>query len=664
MRNAQQGASGPDRTRAINGQLQPARPGPNQLSPQRAQPRAARREVRVRRSRRAILLDLPIAWRLTLGFLLAAVIAAAAAGVPALQRAQSLGNEAGFYQSLLQWNTTLSTGNNLVQLMNTEVHQTLLDASNPTPSTETLTTDQVAVADLASRYDTILASFVTGGLLSTHADEVGLLSEANHGGQVAEQQTLTSSTLRTWHVYRTAQNAVMQTIASGDVNAANTLERAQGEPTNADTLSALRSLIQFDGRIAASVRDVANVEQQYQLIIALVASALAFLAIGAVGWVISDTLVRRLVALQSVAHAVGQGRMETRVRVAGRDEIAEVSAAVNGMLDTIVGLLDMAQRQRDALVTAAERLFSDVRIAGSGDLRVNASVSGDPIGMLGNAFNLTVGRFRRFALRSQVTVEQMEVAARQLHDRAGAYLTAAHHVATGTAASGGARAGWESDAEFSRHLEYVRSLAEETTTSGTTGRAETILDLAEKAHLSARRLNQLVANGFSQLSQGRENGNVRAQIEELRTLGEVLARLGSEAQMALPASGEQGGALVEAIDRLGALARSGPSSALGLQAAAGDPAAQVMELVRLIQTFAQEADALARHFGNISRELRDGLGSFRLDAPAGNGQSPYLPSGVGVQEPYAVPQQSTGYSSPRSPRQYGGTATSSQPHWR
>lgn len=285
----------------------------------------------------------------------------------------------GVEQLLLQWNTNLSTGNNLVQLMNTEVHQTLLDASVPNPSRETLASDQAAVASLASRYEAILASFVQAGLLSTHPDEVSLLSEANHGGEVAQQQTLTSSALRTWHVYRSAQQAVMQDIAAVDPDGANVLERAQGEPTNADTLSALRTLIQFDGRIASSVHDVAAVEQQYQLISALVAAVLAFLAIGVVGWVISNTLVRRLLALQSVTQAVEQGQMETRVQVAGRDEIAEVSDSVNGMLDTIVGLLDVAQRQRDALVAAAERLFSDVRIAGSGDLRVNASVSSDPV---------------------------------------------------------------------------------------------------------------------------------------------------------------------------------------------------------------------------------------------------------------------------------------------
>ncbi len=241
-------------------------------------------------------------------------------------------------------------------------------------------------------------------------------------------------------MYRDAQSQVLQDVASGDLASAAVLQRAQGEPTNADALSALRALIQFEERIAASVHDASLVEQQNQLITALVAAVLAFLAIGAVGWVISDTLVRRLRQLQRVTLAVEQGQVETRVAVIGRDEIASVSTSVNGMLDTIVGLLDVSRRQRDALVSAAERLFADVRVAGAGDLRVNATVSGDPIGMLGNAFNFTVGRFRRFVLRTQSTVDQLDIATRQVYDRVEVFLTSTQHVVRGTAAGPSGRA--------------------------------------------------------------------------------------------------------------------------------------------------------------------------------------------------------------------------------
>jgi hypothetical protein len=62
--------------------------------------------------RHSLLLDLPIAWRLTLGFLLAALIAAAASGLSGVLRAQSLATQAAFYQRLLEANTSLTTGAN------------------------------------------------------------------------------------------------------------------------------------------------------------------------------------------------------------------------------------------------------------------------------------------------------------------------------------------------------------------------------------------------------------------------------------------------------------------------------------------------------------------------------------------------------------------------
>src|SRR5215469_4517704 len=102
------------------------RPASPRLVPSRIQGHSSRR--------RHLLLDLPIAWRLALGFLLAALIAAAAAGLSGLQRAESSSREADFYQNLLVANTSLTTASSYMQLLNTEVHTTLEDAAVSTPS--------------------------------------------------------------------------------------------------------------------------------------------------------------------------------------------------------------------------------------------------------------------------------------------------------------------------------------------------------------------------------------------------------------------------------------------------------------------------------------------------------------------------------------------------
>jgi HAMP domain-containing protein len=378
---------------------------------------------RLRRSGN-LLLNLSIGKRLTVGFLLAALIATLAAGLVGLLRAQSLSRQSAFYQQLLQINTSLNIGANYLQLMNTEIHTLLSSAEATAPSQETINQERQAVQGLATRYDSILSSYLATDLLTNHPDEAALLAEAGQSGQVEQQETLAASALRTWQLYRASLQQILQDLASGNLNDAQHQLRFQAEPTNADALSALRALIQLDQQLAAAVQQAATVEEEQQLITSIIAAVLAALAIVLVGWFISGTLVRRLRHLQSVTRAIERGQLDARVVVIGRDEIAEVSAAFNAMLETLLTLLEETRRQRDALTNAARHLFSDMRVVSAGDLRVSAPVSDDPIGMLANAFNFTVGRFRRFVLRVQSALQQQEVIGRRQLEQAEALLLA------------------------------------------------------------------------------------------------------------------------------------------------------------------------------------------------------------------------------------------------
>jgi hypothetical protein len=100
-----------------------------------------------------------------------------------------LNRQSDFYQNLLQTNTSLTTGENFLQLMNIET----------------------------------------------------------------QQLTLAGSALRTWRVYQTAQNQVVGDVQAGNIDAAQNLLHVQAEPTNADAQSALRALISFDERLASYV---------------------------------------------------------------------------------------------------------------------------------------------------------------------------------------------------------------------------------------------------------------------------------------------------------------------------------------------------------------------------------------------------------------------------
>ncbi len=589
----------------------------------------------IRRSSRRggnLLLDLPIAGRLTLGFLLAGLIAALASGIIGVQRSQSLTLQANFYQSLLQTNTSLTTGGNFLQLTNTEVH-TLLDvASAPNPSHETLALDEQAISNLTSRYDTILKDYVAHDLVSLHPDQSALLAEAGKSVQVSQQQTLAGSTLRTWLVYKAAQSQLLQDITSNNLLIAQTLERAQGEPTNADAQSALRSLIQFDGRLANSVQTAALVEEQNQLLTTIIGAVIAFMCIGLVGLFISNTLVQRLRHLRQITQTVEQGDIARRAVVVGRDEIADVSASVNAMLETIVGLLEETRNQRDALTNAAEHLFTEMRVVSAGELRVNASVHSDPIGMLANAFNFTIGRFRRFVLRTQSSIEQLDVVARQEQDHATQFLKMAHaqlqelaqpavaipvtpivqHKVSGDLA-GNADSTRSKDERLAL-LAQVRRTQERLQQFGTmqgVQRTQVLPGLTEQAANTLERLNKLIQVELEARGRG-ASGTLQRTMQELQNVEKLLQRIFAEMQQSQLYTHRLYSTLDTDLNQLNSSIRqisvretSSPDAGLTNEKSA--------EFIRVGASFAQEILALSRHLSAIMQELRSNISSFQLD---------------------------------------------------
>jgi methyl-accepting chemotaxis protein len=590
-------------------------------------PNTSRADVHPRRN---LLLDVPIAWRLTLGFLLAAVIAASAAGFSGIQRAQSLNRESEFYQSLLASNTTMNNGATFLQLMNAKTQSMLTDATAVPPSTETLKQDQDAINQLTARFDGVASNYLKNDVLDAHPEQMSLLNETGQESLVTQQRILAASMSRTWRVYRDAVGQVLSDIASGNITDAQLQVRSQAEPTNTDALSALRAVIQFDGRLATSVHQAADQEQRDQSITTIAVALVAFLLTAIVGWVISGTLVRRLRVLGMVAESVERGDFAARVEVIGTDEIGRVTSSVNGMLDTIVGLLDVTRRQRDALQNAAQRLFADIRTAGTGDLRVNAAVGSDPIGMLANAFNFTTNRFRRFVLRTQSSLDQLDMISRQEVQRSETFLIAAqalvHSQNSSRSASsysippGGPNSGRE---DFSGglsertegikpHLAQARDLLGKIAREGVNQRSRSVFDLAEQAYLSAGRLSQLTMTTFNNGFPGVGAEAMHAQIDELRTLGTLLSQLGAEAaaiqKNATLGLSELDETLTNIDETLRASAYAEPN--IARQDVGGY---SVESLLRLSSEFAQEMVTLARQSMFLTRDMRGHVALFRLD---------------------------------------------------
>ena len=595
-------------------------------------------------SDRHLLLDLPIGARLTIGFFVAALIAAMITGTIGFQRSQSLSQQSEFYSSLLKTNTNLTTGSQYLQLINSETQSIVALLASPQPSKETLTTEIQALKQLMNRYNTLLTNYLQHDVLAKHSEQQAVLSIANHSGQITQQNVLTASASRTWLTHEKSLNQTLPYLTTLTVAQAQYLDQVQVELTNADAQSALRALVQFNGRLANSIKDAESVELHNQIITTTIGSIIAFLLILLIGWFISGTIVRRLRQLREVTWAVEQGQLDRRVNVIGRDEIADVSGSVNAMLEAIVGLLGETRNQRDALTNAAEHLFTDMRVVSAGDLRINAPVSNDPIGMLANAFNFTVGRFRRFIQRTKTTAEQLDVMAHQQIERSEAFSQTMKQFKEGNKRSDVKQfenynhAGIEDKFELQPgslflQVQRLHELMQHMINEGIVQQTNSILSLAEQ---TAKTIDQLHRMPVALTAYKADTvGNPPPFREELQKLAVLNRRLFQEAQHIQKNMSRDIQEIDQEFARLTHTSRSFKNS-LPEDSTLRDSSSTLQEMTRQSTQFVNDVQAMSHHLIQIAQEIRTGIVAFQLD-PNETVLKPSLPLQSGRLVPGKLP---------------------------
>ena len=106
-------------------------------------------------------MNLSIGMRLTLSFIISALIAAAVTGMIGFQHAQSLNKQSNFYLNLLQSNTNLTTGVQFLQEINSLTQNILVLANGQQALQETLHNNLRSLQNLDNLYSSTLNSFVT-----------------------------------------------------------------------------------------------------------------------------------------------------------------------------------------------------------------------------------------------------------------------------------------------------------------------------------------------------------------------------------------------------------------------------------------------------------------------------------------------------------------------
>ncbi len=316
------------------------------------------------------LLNIPIGRRLTLGFLIPALIAALILTSVGTQNQQRLTQEATFCQHLLNAYTSLTAETDSMQQMQVDLSEAAAYAAQPHPIMAILKDDQATIQGLATHVNTTLVTYYKQDLIKDSPDLVALFTEAGHGTQIEQQLTYSEGILQSWQAYSSiqeqvlglitaehstpTQNQVPGLIVEKHLTPAQILILTQANTAFTDVMRDLQALTNFNGNLGNSLQDAANVETHRLLDSTIFAVLGILLGIGLVGLLISNTLVQRLRRLRSVVQAIANGQVDARLDVRGRDEITDVSRATNVMLDTLVGLLEETKQQRDELSSAQE----------------------------------------------------------------------------------------------------------------------------------------------------------------------------------------------------------------------------------------------------------------------------------------------------------------------
>ncbi len=129
------------------------------------------------------------------------------------------------------------------------------------------------------------------------------------------------------------------------------------------------------------------------------------LALGVV-WYLSGRLARPLKAAAQFADNLSQGLSTEVLSGTSSDEIGQLTAAMNRMLESSDSLVQ-SEEKRNELQTSIIRLLDQVANVAQGDLTREVSVSGDVTGTLADSFNYMIAELRRIIGQVQAVTEQV-----------------------------------------------------------------------------------------------------------------------------------------------------------------------------------------------------------------------------------------------------------------
>jgi len=261
-----------------------------------------------------------------------------------------------------------------------------------------------------------------------------------------------------------------------------------------------QSVVDIAIEMGKTVTAVGPSQTQPIIISTIISLFCVVLVVLATGYIVNLTITQPLRQLASLTRRISRGDTSARARMAGRDEISTVASSMNNMLDNIVRLIQETQAQRDALQTQVEKLVSEVSGVGEGDLRIQAEVTSDALGVLADSFNYMVEELGALIVRVKSVAQDVEDSTVAILDHMGQLVETGDVQLNQIAAS---------TVEVEHMANSSRQVAD---------RSQTLYSVAQDARRNAQGGREAVQQAVEGM--GRIHQNVQTTASKVQTLGE------------------------------------------------------------------------------------------------------------------------------------------------
>jgi methyl-accepting chemotaxis protein len=245
-----------------------------------------------------------------------------------------------------------------------------------------------------------------------------LNSDATHKPLIAQQQTALNNVINSqWNAYRASQDSVLTQLSSPTPQyetAYATLYQADLQFQNLK--ESWLTVVNVATTVGQAVTNLTNSEVLPLQIATVIAALLIIGVIVLTGFIVNSTISRPLRYLAALTRRIARGEVNERASVDGQDEIYVVASSMNNMLDHIVQLIQEAETRHVTLQRQVEKLISEVRDAGSGDLRVQAEASSDSLGVLASFINYMISELGSLVINFKTLANEVERATIQTFD--------------------------------------------------------------------------------------------------------------------------------------------------------------------------------------------------------------------------------------------------------